>query len=406
MRNRYTILLSVFLAVQQLAGAFLPGQHLLKPEKADVLVGTQAITSPPNGYQTDVGSEQQGFFSISGTLINISGGQINLDDDVVLTVYNEGQVQEVLTTPLLADQTFIFHLVPYSSDWSYVASFIHNNIEYKSQIINGYDHTSAGTAEITLWVYDSISDSSLIRGEGMHVTLEYLQEGYVHVTESMMFVNPSSLVITPVSSKTPVLLFRLDSQANSLAFINDMDQGIYRITPGGFGDWQPILPGMVHQVMFEYDLPFDGNTDIVLSLPMRMNSVVVVVEDQQNSISCSGTQLVYSNDSPSGYVDFFKGIPGSEETELVIHCVHKWPVLPFILAAMALLLVALVLFLVIPQIKERMTRDRSKEHENQRTQILDAIIALDDQFKAGQIPRESYTAKRSELISKIDNDEG
>lgn len=404
MRNRFSILFSVFLALQQLAGAFLPGQtSVVNPRINSIFVNRPVIT-PPNGYQTDVNPEQQGFFSIAGTLINISGGQINLDDNVMLTVYNEGQVQEVLTTPLLADQTFIFHLVPYSAEWSYVASFIHNNIEYKSQIINGYDHASAGLAEITLWVYDSTSDNSLIRGEGMHVTLEFLQSGSVHVTESMMFVNPSSLVITPVSSKTPVLLFELDGQASSLAFVNDMDSGIYRVMPGGFGDWQPILPGMVHQVMFEYDLPFNGNADFALSLPMRMNSVVVVVEDQQNSISCSGTQLLYSSDSPSGYVKLFKGVPGSDATSLVIHCVRKWPMLPFILAGMAILLIALILFLVIPQIKEKMAKDRKKDRENQRTQILDAIIALDDQFKAGQIPRDSYAAKRSELISKIDNE--
>jgi hypothetical protein len=388
-----------------MAGVFLPGQSSQISAKTDSVVSTRLAAIPPNGQQIDIDSEQQGFFSVSGTLINISGGQINLDDNVMLTVYNEGQVQEVLTTPLLADQTFIFHLVPYSAEWSYMASFIHNNIEYKSQIINGYDHTSAGLAEITLWVYDSTSDNSLIRGEGMHVTLEFMQSGYVHVTESMMFVNPSSLVITPVSSKTPVILFELDGQASSLAFINDMDPGIYRVIPGGFGDWQPILPGMVHQVMFEYDLPFDGNTNIVLSLPMRMNSVVVMMEDQERRISCSGTQLAYSSDSPSGYVKLFKGVPGSDETNLVIHCVRKLPALPLILAAMALLLTALVLFLVIPQIKEKMAKDRSKDRENQRTQILDAIIALDDQFKAGQIPRESYTAKRSELISKIDNDQ-
>jgi uncharacterized membrane protein len=71
---------------------------------------------------------------------------------------------------------------------------------------------------------------------------------------------------------------------------------------------------------------------------------------------------------------------------------------------MALLLTALVLFLVMPQIRENMARDHSRDRENERTRTLDAIIALDDQFKAGQIPRESYSAKRSELISKIDGE--
>lgn len=398
MRYKLITLFTFLFIASQLASFLLPGGQMLTVSES----ASQYLIELPNRHQQETNQEQQGFFSISGTLINLSGGQLNLDSDVMLTVYNNGLVEEVLTTPLLADQTFIFHLVPYSSDWSYVASFIHNNIEYKSQIINGYEYASAGIASITLWVYDSTSDKSLIRGEGMHVTLDFDQNGYVHVVESMMFVNPSSLVITPVSNKTPILMFELDTQASSLAFIDEMNSGIYRMVPGGFGDWQPILPGTVHQVMFEYDLPFNGKTDIILSLPMHMNSIVVMMEDKEDRVVCSGTQLLYTSDNPSGFVELFKGVPDSGETSLVIHCVQRWRILPFVIAGLMTVLVGLSLFVGLRHLKERKKRERIIDLENQRTQILDAIIALDDQFKAGQIPRESYNSKRSELIKKID----
>ena len=402
MRHKLIFLFSILFVLPQLTGMLAPGENLLTRAAFGPEPSGLYLIVPPNGYQQEVNQEQQGFFSISGTLINLSGGQINLDSDVMLTIYHDSQVEEVLTTPLLADQTFIFHLVPFSSDWSYVASFIHNNIEYKSQIINGFEYASAGTAPVTLWVYDSTSDKSLIRGEGMHVTLDFDQNGTVHVVESMMFVNPSSLVITPVSSKTPILMFELDGQASSLAFIDEMNSGIYRMVPGGFGDWRPILPGTVHQVMFEYDLPFNGKTDIILNLPMHMNSIVVMMEDKEDRVVCSGSQLLYTSKNPPGFVELFKGVPGSNETSLVIHCVRKWRILPFMVAGFMTVLVGLSLFVGFRLIKERKTRERSLDLENQRTQILDAIIALDDQFKAGQIPRESYNAKRSELIEKIE----
>lgn len=47
---------------------------------------------------------------------------------------------------------------------------------------------------------------------------------------------------------------------------------------------------------------------------------------------------------------------------------------------------------------------RLQQGKVKRTALLDAIITLDDQFKAGEISAEVYQAKREELIRHLEGE--
>jgi hypothetical protein len=70
----------------------------------------------------DVLSQNQGFFSISGDVVNVSGGDPGISSDANLKVIADGQVIKKMTTPVLSNGSFRFILVPYSPEWSYVVS--------------------------------------------------------------------------------------------------------------------------------------------------------------------------------------------------------------------------------------------------------------------------------------------
>jgi hypothetical protein len=227
----------------------------------------------------------------------------------------------------------------------------------------------------------------------------------VHISEGMMFHNPTSLVILPVDENTPVIEFDLDNRSESLTFLGPGDSNIYKASAGGFGDWRPIFPGDVHQVMFEYDLPFDGDETIQLALPMRMDSIIVIKEDSNRLVSCKSPFLNADTVSASGTTEYFKGLPGYSEASLSLHCVSRNKAILYILGSGFLLICFVFLFLAFLRRHKQKVQRKAEEFESQRMQILDAIITLEDRYKANEISKEGFEAKRIELIKKLENND-
>lgn len=359
----------------------------------------------PNDPAKNENEEQQGFISIRGYLINFSGGEIDFDTKILLTIFTENGVLEYLTVHLQPDQSFDFSLIPYSPEWTYVASFNHNGIEFNSETIDGSMYSSGSTVNTKIWVFDSTSDPSLLRGEGMHVSLIFREKGKVHIVESMLFYNPSSMVIVPAGNESPVILFPLTEGSSSLTFLDNEGNKELREVRGGFGDWQMIYPGTVHQVLFEYDLPFDGNSEFEFLLPMHMESIMVIVQGAENKITCSNPQLNEEIGNLAKPPSVINGLTQNNGTSVIIHCIDRARILGWLLGVSALLLAGLILFVVLQRKKSKVLKETAENVDIQRTEILDAIIALEDQFKAGELSPGNYAAKRAELVKKLETDQ-
>jgi hypothetical protein len=355
----------------------------------------------PTGDVKTRNEEQQGFISIHGYLINFSGGDIDFGTQILMTIYNGNEVLEILSTHLKSDQSFDFSLIPYNPAWTYIATFTHNGIKFSSETIDGGQYKSGSTVETKIWVFDSTTDASMLRGEGMHVSIFFGQKDKVHIVQSMLFYNPTSMVITPAGSDSPVIMFPLNADTRSLAFIDNSEGDELRRTAAGFGDWQMIYPGMVHQVMFEYDLPFDGNSEFEFMLPMHMESIMVMVQGTDDRIACSNplmSQEIGNLAKPSKVIN---GLPQKNETSVIIHCIDRARVLNWFIGVSGVILIV-VMIIIITQQRKRKKEAMKQDFASQRTEILDAIIALEDQYKAGEISTDAYTAKRAELVMKLE----
>lgn len=413
---------AIFLSLL-VAGIFIPFEvpkttHDLDPQNApiiarsgDIQIGRYIgmanllpvmlpVLTPTDDSKTR-NEEQQGFISIRGYLINFSGGDINFGTQILMTIFNGDQVLEILSTHLRSDQSFDFSLIPYNPAWTYVATFEHNGIKFSSETIDGGQYKSGSTVDTKIWVFDSTTDASMLRGEGMHVSIIFGQEDKVHIVQSMLFYNPTSMVIVPAGSESPVIMFPLNADTGSLVFIDNREGEELRKTAAGFGDWQMIYPGMVHQVMFEYDLPFDGNSEFEFMLPMHMESIMVMVQGTDGRIACSNplmSQEIGNLAKPSKVIN---GMPQKNETSVIIHCIDRVRVLNWFIGISGSILIIVMMIIIVQQRKKK-TEAMNQNIAAQRTEILDAIIALEDQYKAGEISSDVYTAKRAELVMKLE----
>lgn len=138
---------------------------------------------------------------------------------------------------------------------------------------------------------------------------------------------------------------------------------------------------------------------------MHMESIMVMTEVKDGQITCRGARLTTSKLDSSGATELLNGFPASEEKTLSIHCVTKNKLFPFLIGSGVLILGLCIILWVIRDARKKKEQRKSAESEVILTQQLDAIIALEDQFKAGEISQETFEAKRAELIKRMEGTE-
>ncbi len=353
---------------------------------------------------SDILGQSQGFFAIDGNVVNVSGGDAKITSDANLKIIADGQVIKKMNTPVLTNGSFRFILVPYSPEWSYVVTVSHNGMSFSSDVIYGQDTASAETTHLLLQVYDSTTDISVLRGEQTHIMLEFTGENLVNVVEYVMISNHSSYVVTPVDDETPLLMFTLPKNAQNLDLSNSTNPTNLKVIENGFGDWQSIEPGSAHQVVFTYQIPFNGDDALLFSFPVTATSVLVMVQDVSNSITCKGPQHLTQRNEASGTLDIFSAVNISAGDQLALYCYNKEQLIPQIASAVTLFFALMIVLMIFLSKRKQNQLVQREQRQQRKNQILDAIIVLDDSYKAGEIAREAYQEKRAELVRKLEEE--
>ena len=239
----------------------------------------------------------------------------------------------------------------------------------------------------------------------MRVTYDFTSPGWVHVTEAILISNPTSLVIVPVDESSPVLDFPLPKDAVNVSFPDDNPPGHYQRTADGFGDWQPVMPGDGHQMMVEYSVPFTSSWRDELVTPIPLDSLMVIVRSSGIVTTGSGMTLSLAQSIPQSSVNVYTSsdLQPNEEYALNFatrdHIQKVWIGIAFFAAS---ILFALLWLVFSRRRKTNQPALTVAENSESMDTILDAIIALDDRFKNGDISKTAYQRARSELVKKLE----
>lgn len=294
--------------------------------------GGDQSTSGGNETSPLVTDTNEGFFTLSGKVSNGSGGTLENLSAVQLDIVQNNQILYTMTTSVLADGTFQFVLVPLSSRWNYTAHINYGGVIYKSGRLLGQSIAADASENEDIVVYDPVYETSALQAESLHVLISFDSENSVHVAQSFLISNPSAFTVSPLETASPVLVFPISSSAQNLSFAASQESEFLKLTQGVLGDWQPILPGSVHQVMFEYDLPFDDEQDFVFYTPVSVSSAMVMVETGSQPINCTGMQVSsHSAMMKSAAVQMFTAEDIQAESKINLHCFNKQSILPNLL---------------------------------------------------------------------------
>jgi len=391
------------------AGAGAPGDQQAaetQPEAQATPVEAAAVPEAnPSAERT---------ITVRGSISSKSGERV--PEGLTVTLFGFAGMDQVseATTVSAADGSYEFKDVQVSQDMAYMVTVDKDGTSFNSDILHSTDVTG-DTAELPVSIFESTTDASSLTVDRLHIFFDFSQPEVVQVVELFIITNPSDKVVVPASSSQPAVSFTLPEGAVNLQFESGGLGDRFVALENGFGDLSPIQPEpQQHQVLFSYELPYPRKLDLNIPLPMDVSAAVVmlppgVIKLQSDQLMAAGErdvqgmtfQLYTASNLPagsdlqinlSGKVDSSAPAEGSNLSGLIIG-----------LGAFGLVLIgAGVWFFQQRRAPLEAVEDESEPVANEtENDLLDAILALDDLYKAGNLPAEAYQQRRAELKDRL-----
>ncbi len=379
------------------------------PSASTTITATQTVSNP-------IGT-------ISGQVTNGSSGQVPGDLTISLHGFDNMQLVITDTTTIKPDGTYEFQNIQLAPGRIFMVSTDYQNTTYSSDIAT----IAAGTKKVNLDlpIFDTSTDQSTLSADRMHIFFDTSQPGKVQVAELYIVSNSGNKTVISSDPSGSVMKFSVPAGATNLQFQDGSLGGRYLEIPGGFADTMPVHPGQGnYQVLAYFDMPFNGKLDLSQPILFPVNAVVVLLPENGSSVQSSQLTDGGSRNVQGANYHLYNGgrieagqtlkltyTEGSGASSFISRFTQGSSTSSVIIGAgvLGVVLIALGLVLYRRSLKAEGTEAEddgegdagSVPLPQTQESLMDAIIALDDQYKEGRLPEEAYQARRSELKEKL-----
>ncbi len=331
-------------------------------------------------------------------------------------------IQEVLTVETETDENgfFSFSDIVLINESAFYASLEYEGFQYSSDIVFVQDNLTQ--FEVPIIIYAPSTDNSILVADQLHILFDYSKPNIVQVIQFFVISNPSLSTIVAEQEGQPVLTFNLPQGAANLQFEDGVLGERFILTESGFGDLQPVPPTSPetgqYQIIYAYELPAADSLEIRQTLNLSAKTVSVLTPlgvtlagdgfvsvGEQSMGSGTRFDVFTKSDLPSGSELAFtiNGRPNADgvSTGSQPDATNFYIMMAVGLLGLGLILMGAYLF----------WRDRRHDLETETEtdvqaaanldEVMDAIIALDDQFRAGNIAEEPYKKRRAEFVKQL-----
>lgn len=389
-----------------------PAEEAVAVTPSPVQTTPQAAGSPTPAPT----NASQGMGVISGQITNGSGGSLPPGLTVMLHGFDSMEAVITQTTTVRADGTYHFSNVEMVEGRAYIASVEYGQLTYGSDV--SVVPPKANTLNLPITVYDTTTDSTVITVDRLHLFFDLLDADTVRVVELYIMSNTSNKTLIATGPGEPMLRFKLPVGSTNLEFDDSVLGERYVETPDGFGDTVAVQPGSGnYQVLFSFEMPYNRKLELAQPVLQRVDAVVILVPEgsvriRSDMVKDDGLRDVegaryhlYSGGSLEPGDELRLTVSGGAGGELSLGGSSN-----SLLVGLGALGVALVIagvwFYRQSRLKAAQEESdvllaaKSPTQENIET-VMDAIIALDDLYKAGQLPEVAYHQRRAELKTRL-----
>jgi len=378
----------------------------------------EVMPTPPDAESAtptpEAESPESGTVTIS--VIAVSDEPIPTGTELTFHSYDHETMTEVYSTTakIPEDGTVKMEDVLLSPGKFVFATVEHEGVLYGSDVVVVEPETT--TLDLTIHFYGRTTDPGVLNAERLHIFFDFSVPDTLGVFVIYIFTNPSGKVLTADAPEDPAIAFTLPDGAANLQY--DVGSGLVPIeTPDGFGV-QMVYPSSTepYQVLYSFEMPYEKEK-VTFALPIAMRTaagIVLVPEDgvkfKSSQFEKAGMQNIegvsytlYNSDSlnPGDSISMTVsgkpanrpfGAAGSSDTRTGL-------MIGMIALGVALGGASMYLWL-----RARADENDSADLETPAEtpeDVLDAIIALDDLFKDGEIPEEAYRQRRAALKAQL-----
>jgi mono/diheme cytochrome c family protein len=381
--------------------------------------------SPELASTTEFSSTASITGTVSVLLINGSGGAAPAD--VPVTLYGFDQMQntysETLTTGV--EGVYMFTNVDMPDGRVFLAGTEYASAAYGSDMASVNPVNPDIALQIT--VYDTTTDVSKLITDRAHIFLDFSNPDTVQVMEVFIISNPTNLAVVSPSDGGPVVTFPLPEGYSNLQF-QDGELGVrYVEVDQGFADTLPVKPGIgEYQVIFAFQMPYTRKLEFAQTMYLPTSAVVVMVPENGVKVESDQLEDTGTRDVSGGTYHMYSGngFLGGSSLEFTLSGKAKPSSAPAIstgptqniaiglgVFGVTLLVVGLWLFVRNRKPATGLASSTNGGHGTAESQVdtlpedeetlMDAIIALDDQYRAGNLPEDAYLERRADLKDKL-----
>lgn len=358
---------------------------------------------------------------VRGSVVNASGGEVPAGLDVLLHSIDQAETVITATTTLQPDGTFLFEGVDLSDGRFFLATVRFEGATYGSS----FEAAQPGVTELELpiEVYETTTDASQLVADRLHLFFEFTSPESLRVIQLYIVSNPTNKTVIAPEEGEPTLTFKLPPGAGEPEFDSGSLGERFVRTADGFGETQAIRPGSgSYQLLYAFDMPYNRKVDLVQPITLPANAVVVLVPEGSVEVRGEGLEDGGVRDVQGMAYHMYNAgsLAAGDELRLTVtgSAAGDAP------AALSLgssreLIVGVAAFGVVLLVAGawlfRRSRLASEDDEAAETEdeledialeenpdtIMDAILALDDLYKEGQLPEDAYLERRAELKARL-----
>mgnify|MGYP001052828099 FL=1 len=394
------------------------------PEPAVTEESSQPVTSTEESSQPAATPLPGELGTVVVTVVNGSGGEVPEDTTVTLYAFDNMQMAFTRTLESSEDGVYTFEDIEMVAERAFLAGVDYNGGTYGSDVATA--DPAVPVINLQIVTYDASSDVSVLTTDRLHIFFDFSDPELIQVVEVYIISNPTDQSVVSAEPGGPVVFFPLPAGYQNLQFEDGALGERYQEAPGGFVDTTSVPPGMSqYQVVFAFNLPYDRRLDFTQPVTMSTSAVVIMLPD--NGVKLSGDSLV-----DGGVRDFqgttyrmYNGSNLSAGSELAFNMAGRpntggatligetsWQNIAVGVGGLGVVLVMVGLWLYQRNKKTTMPLDESEEEvltadepasAEDTEALMDAIIALDDQYQAGELPEDAYLQRRAELKERLQN---
>jgi mono/diheme cytochrome c family protein len=376
------------------------------------------VVDLPTPEVTELQEEEIG--TVRVRIVHATNGEIPPGLDVVLYGYDQMTTQVFSRTMRLDTEGFAeFTGIPMPEGWILFATATHNEITYGSEIVTLDSKTNS--IDLQVDYYDPSNDISLIKADRLHVFFSFDSEETVEVFILYVFSNLSQNVIV-TEDMAPVVEFSLPGEATNLQVQESTQLALIK-TEAGFGVLDVYPSTSPYQIVYSFDMPYPKDK-LDLSLPIGLDTTAVIVMTPEEGVKINSDQLqdagmrdvegvsfsMYNggnlsvgdslNLSVSGRPDETANIFASNQADN-----HTGLVVGLVVFSVVLIGAGIYLWRRNQQDKSDLLEDGFEVEDVSVDatpgDLMDAIIALDDLYQAGDLPGDAYRQRRAELKEQL-----